>query len=133
MQSQADPLRKEIGWAAEYKKTIIPAFTPNFSWSDLDEYLPKQLASHVGSYNGLEVPHRYFKFAVSELCERFLTPVKVDDVRPSEVALAVMESLSSRALRATAVGQDEIEAQALWEAAVSRALVGDGIGGALRD
>jgi hypothetical protein len=78
-----DWVRREIKHALETERTIVPVHTSEFDFGDLERFLPRGLGRELARFNSVELSHRWFKQAVQELVEKFLTPV---DATPSQTA-----------------------------------------------
>jgi tetratricopeptide (TPR) repeat protein len=114
---ESDWLRREIEHAMSTGRTVIPCYTPNFEFDEFDRFLPGGLGSEVRRFNGQELPQRWFKYAVTELCDEFLLPVEVEPVVASGPAMAEVERIASKADAAPTVSHDVLLAQALFEEA----------------
>ncbi len=72
-----DWLRREIEFAINEGRRVIPVTADTFDWKTAGPYLTGDLAG-LGRYNGVRVPYDYFDAAMDKLRTRFLVPV--DDV-----------------------------------------------------
>jgi hypothetical protein len=71
-----DWLRKEIEYAMETERNIVPLMFDGFKFEDAEKHLKGKLSSFK-EYNGLQVPDGYFDDAMRKLINRFLKrPVK---------------------------------------------------------
>ena len=70
-----DWFRLEIEAALDRDRMLVPVFTPDFDFEDIDRYLPKETALALRDFNMLEIPPKYFKQAIQELAENYLTPI----------------------------------------------------------
>lgn len=68
-----DWLRREIEYAIELNKNIVPLLIDEFSFAGADKYLTGKL-SVLLKYNALNMPHEYFDQAMERLRNRFLLP-----------------------------------------------------------
>ncbi len=66
-----DWLRREIEYAIETKRNIVPLLFEDFTFTSLQQYLTGKLAS-LARYNALNVPDAYFDQAMEKLASRFL-------------------------------------------------------------
>jgi tetratricopeptide (TPR) repeat protein len=73
-----DWLRKEIETALKLKRNIVPIFLEGFSFDAVEKHLTGDLAL-IQKYNGLELPARFFQYAMEDLCKRYLS-VSLDAV-----------------------------------------------------
>jgi len=71
-----DMLRKEIDEAIRLKRVIVPLYTPEFKWDDLKRFAP-DVADEISGFNGIEMPHRFFKYALMDVRERYLQPIDI--------------------------------------------------------
>src|SRR5215475_1079601 len=72
-----DWILREIEHAVNLKREIVPLYTPDFKLQDIDKFLPGTLAAELKRYNAVEIPHRYFKYAMQDVRTRFLRPIKI--------------------------------------------------------
>ena len=70
-----DWLRREIEHALATGRVIVPVYTSNFDFADLDRFLPAELGREVGRFHGQELHRVSFKFSVQQLIEEFLLPI----------------------------------------------------------
>jgi tetratricopeptide (TPR) repeat protein len=66
-----DWLRREIEYALETKRNIVPLMFEGFSFKDVQQYLTGKL-SVLSSYNAMTVPVEYFDAAMDKLQKKFL-------------------------------------------------------------
>jgi tetratricopeptide (TPR) repeat protein len=75
-----DWLRREIEYAIDLKRNIVPLLVNNFVFIGTEKYLTGKL-QELQFYNGLNVPHDYFDEAMVRLRVRYLKQsVNVDNV-----------------------------------------------------
>lgn len=70
----ADPndwLRREIEYAIQLNRNIVPILVDGFSFDEVKEKLPESLVS-LPRFNGLLIHYDYFDEGISRLCKRFL-------------------------------------------------------------
>ena len=72
---EGDWFRLEIEAALESDRMLVPVFTPEFEFEDIEHYLPEKTASALRGFNMLEIPPKYFKYAIQELAENYLTHI----------------------------------------------------------
>ena len=116
----SDWLRREIEQALATRRVIVLAYTPNFVFDDFDRFLPVDLGREVRRFNGQELPQRWFKFAVQQLVEEFLTPVELESIPTPTVDQAVVEQIRQQAEAASTVTAAELSAQELFDARLPR-------------
>lgn len=66
-----DWLRREIEYAIDVKRNVIPLMFDNFDFRSAQQYMTGKLAL-LPQYNGLEVPMGYFQEAMERLHTRYL-------------------------------------------------------------
>ena len=52
-------------------RMLVPVFTPEFDFGDIERFLPADTAAALRGFNMLEIPPKYFKYAIQELAENF--------------------------------------------------------------
>ena len=77
-----DWLRREIEYAMDMQRNIVPLFISGFTFQGTDQYLTGKLAG-LSRYNGVEVPHNYFEAAMDRLRTRFLKQPVYGTVKPA--------------------------------------------------
>lgn len=75
---EGDWLRREIEYAIETKRNIVPLTMEGFDWKVVQDKLTGKLAP-LGNYNALRVPADYFMEAMDRLAARYLN-IAVDAV-----------------------------------------------------
>ena len=94
---------------------IIPLYTPNFDLETLKRDLPQRLGRKVASYQALELPHRYFRYAINEPIDDYLLPKEVQVVTsPVEVQREVAR-FREAAAESPPVTADRLNAQDRFE------------------
>ncbi|MEL6309443.1 MAG: toll/interleukin-1 receptor domain-containing protein, partial [Chloroflexota bacterium] len=86
LSESGDWLRREIEYAMEIKRNIVPLTLEKFEWSVAKKHLTGKL-EHLQSYNALEVPRSYFPEAMNRLCEKRLN-IPLDAVIHPRTAIA---------------------------------------------
>lgn len=81
---QNDWLRREIEFAMDKQRNIVPLLVSGFSFAGTDKYLTGKL-SGLSRFNGLSVPHDYFDAAMYKLRTRFLKQTVRGIVKPTPV------------------------------------------------
>jgi tetratricopeptide (TPR) repeat protein len=115
-----DWVRREIEQALTTRRVIVPVHTPNFDFGDLGRFLPAGLGQEVQRFNGQELPQKWFKFAVQQLVEEFLLPIRTETVAPPAAEQAIVERLHREAQAAPAVTEEQLSAQEYFERALAR-------------
>jgi tetratricopeptide (TPR) repeat protein len=77
-----DWLRREIEYAMELQRNIVPILANNFSFGGTEPYLTGSL-SELSRYNGLPLYHDYFDEAMQRLRGRFLKQPFYGAIRPA--------------------------------------------------
>lgn len=77
-----DWLRKEIEYAIDLQRNVVPLLFDGFSFEGAKQYLTGKL-SVLKEYNGLVVPDGYFDEAMKKLTDRFLKQPVKGVVRPA--------------------------------------------------
>jgi tetratricopeptide (TPR) repeat protein len=118
---QADDwLRREIEHAVANERVVVPLFTPQFDFADVDAFLPSPLAKVVRESSGLELNPTWFKEAIVRLTEELLVPVS-SEVRPmSAEADEHIRAAIEAAEQAPTVTQERLKAQEHLEKAYER-------------
>lgn len=81
-----DWVRREIEFAIEQQRNVVPLMTGGFRFADYEALLTGTL-SELPRFNGLNVPHAYFDAAMERLRTRFLKrPVQgtIENAPPSD-------------------------------------------------
>jgi hypothetical protein len=117
-----DWLRREVERALETQRVIVPAYTPEFDFEDIERFLPKDLAEDLRYRQGQELSAQWFKQAVQKLVEEFLVPTtEIEAVAPSAEEQKIVDRLHEAAKAAPAVTEDQLTAQEYFERAYARA------------
>ncbi len=77
-----DWLRREIEYAIEKRRNIVPLLVNSFSFTGTEPYLIGKLAE-LPRFNGLTVPHDYFDAAMERLRTRFLKQPMYGVIKPT--------------------------------------------------
>lgn len=80
-----DWLRKEIEYAIDTQRNIIPLLFDGFRYEDESQFLTGKLAA-LSDYNSLTVPDGYFDEAMTKLQKRFLKQIVRGIVKPTSKA-----------------------------------------------
>jgi len=84
-----DWLRREIEYALEHKRNLVPILAGGFSFDPAVTRLLTGKLTDLSRYNGVNAPHDYFEEAMERLRARFLTPpveVKIKDAPAGDSA-----------------------------------------------
>ena len=71
-----DWLRREVEYAMDVQRTIIPVITSNFDFESARPHMTGKLAN-LGRFQAVNVPHDYFEAAMDRLRTRFLKPMNI--------------------------------------------------------
>lgn len=112
---EGDWLRREIEYAIETKRNIVPLTMEGFDWKVVQDKLTGKLAP-LGNYNALRVPADYFMEAMDRLAARFLN-VEIDAVIHPRNAQAQQAAASAtvEADEQPKVEENELSAQEWFE------------------
>lgn len=100
LSEEGDWLRREMEYAIETKRNIIPLTLESFDWASASQHLTGKLEA-IQQYNALRVPPDYFEEAMNKLANRRLN-VALD---------AVIHPRSVIAQKASDQAREETEAQ----------------------
>jgi tetratricopeptide (TPR) repeat protein len=118
---RGDWLRREVETAVDSGRMIVPVHTPAFDLSTVETLLPEGLGRRVASYQAVELPHRYFKFAVQQLTTEYLVPRRIS-IAPIRVEDRVeVERIRRAASQAPKVTPRQLSAHRYLERALGRA------------
>jgi tetratricopeptide (TPR) repeat protein len=112
-----DWLRREIEAAIGCRRNIVPLMLDGFSFASpsIAPYLTGDLEL-LKRYNGLEVPIRFFKYAMQELHEKYLNVPLSAVLHPVPPAVASASAEQQEAASAASpVQQEELTAQKWFE------------------
>ncbi len=116
-----DWLMRELQEAMRLKRVILPLHTPDFQFSDMDKFLLPDMARELKRFQAVELPHKYFRYAMQEVRDRYLKPVGI----PTTAVPKKEESLLLRKLKKASaepqVSNQQLDAQAYFERAMARA------------
>lgn len=104
-----DWVLKEYEEAVRLKRVFVPLHTPDFNFDDIDQFLPPAIAEELKHANAVEIPARFFKYAIQDVRERLLKPIPLP-VR--EVPESDFEDLARKqelANSASPVTEEELE------------------------
>jgi tetratricopeptide (TPR) repeat protein len=115
-----DWVRREIEQALATQRVIVPAYTPNFDFGDIERFLPDDLGGEVKRFNAQELPQKWFKFAVGQLVEEFLVPTDVEAVTPPAEEQTTVDRVHEAARAAPVVTEVQLSGQEYFERAYVR-------------
>ncbi|MGB7338491.1 MAG: tetratricopeptide repeat protein [Phototrophicaceae bacterium] len=115
LNEEGDWLRREIEYALETKRNIVPITLDQFNWGDSDKYLTGKLAV-IKSYSALRAPADYFSEAMDRLCTRYLNIPLDAVIHPrSAVAQQAANKAQQQAQAEPQVQEQELTAQEWFE------------------
>jgi tetratricopeptide (TPR) repeat protein len=112
--NKGDWVRREIEHAMGLNRRFIPVHTPEFNFADIDTYLSAEVATALKRYNMLEIPHRYFKYAMQEV-RTFIVPISIETVSTSKEDSKALHSAVQRAITEPAITEQQMSAQENFE------------------
>jgi tetratricopeptide (TPR) repeat protein len=83
-----DWLRREIEYAIDKNRNIVPLLVNEFKFSGTETYLTGKLA-RLSRFSGVSVPHEYFDEAMGRLRKRFLKDPVYIEIKPAPAAVQV--------------------------------------------
>ena len=127
-----DWLRREIEHAMNNDRVIIPLHTPDFSFKDIETFLPGLIARELSRWNAFELPQKQFRLVMQDLRIRILKPVagKVKAAPASDAPDVARKQAGAAA--AAPVTERQLTAQEYFERALAQQNKGD-LDGALAD
>lgn len=116
-----DWVRREIEYAMNENRQIVPLHTPDFNFGDIDKFLPGLIARELKRWNAIEIPHKQFRLVMRDVRERILTlidiPVKsVPKSDESVVALKQAQAIAVPFVTERQLGSQEYYERALISA-----------------
>lgn len=120
-----DWLKREIQEALSAKRRIVPVYTPEFNFEDCDRFLPGASGEQLRRYQAVELPLKYFKFAVEQLAKEYLVPIDTKVTPPSAAIQAEVDKLEEAARAAPLVNQKHLAAQQYFEHAYKKYVARD--------
>ena len=110
-----DIMRLEIETAIDSKRNIVPLFMEEFKFPSVQQYLTGKLAV-LPQYNGLDIPMRYFMYAMQDLVTKHLEQDINTIVHPaSPKAEQYAYEQQREANKQAPVTQDTLSAQTYFE------------------
>ncbi len=106
-----DLFRREIEAALATDRMLVPVYAPEFDFDDIERYLPETTAKALRGFNMLEIPTKYFKYAINELAENYLTPIRRDLTPVTPVAATAADQQADATMKAPAVTTETLTAE----------------------
>ncbi len=75
-QESGDWVLREIEEALRLNRMILPLYTPEFNFGDMDSYLPPDVARELKRFQAVEIPYKYFQQTMQDIRTRYLKPIK---------------------------------------------------------
>lgn len=127
-----DWVLREITEALDLGRIIVPLYTPEFQFDDIDKYLPPKIAFELKRFQAVKIPHEYFRYAMQDVRARFLKPVVLDNLQPTPIAdLQAVAHKQELADIQPEVKDIELQAQEYLERGISKRNAGDNEGAIL--
>ncbi len=112
-----DVMRQEIETAIDTQRNIIPLIMEDFDFKQAETHLTGKLAV-LPRYNGLEIPARFFRYAMQELHEKHLQQDVTTIIHPlSFKASTVAQEQQAAATAAPPVTERQLSAEEYFERA----------------
>ncbi|MEO8398035.1 MAG: tetratricopeptide repeat protein, partial [Chloroflexota bacterium] len=120
-----DMMRREIEFAIDHQRNIVPLLMPNFSFEDAKPYLTGKLAQ-LPNFNGVSISHDYFDAAMERLRTRFLSKFTTGEIKPvSASEQAVVQAKIDIFAAQPAPTPNQLNAEAVFARAYSEQLAGN--------
>ena len=127
-----DWLRREIEYAMDTQRNIVPLLLNNFAFKGTEPYLTGKLAE-LGRYNGLTVPDDYFDAAMDRLRTRFLKQPVYGVIRDAPTSdQPEIQRRVAQAAAQPAPTEQQLSAEDYFNRGVARKAAGD-LDGAIDD
>ncbi len=123
-----DWLRREIEYAMDKQRNLVPLFVSGFTFAGTEPYLTGKLAE-LSRFNGLNVPLDYFDEAMTRLRTRFLKQPVYGVIKPAPASdqSAVQHIIAEIAAR-LAPTEDDLSAEDYFNRALQMYEAGDPTG-----
>lgn len=121
---EGDWVLREVEYAILHQRKVIPVYTPEFAFSDIDKFLPDWIATELKRYHAVEIPHRYFRLAMQEIRTKFLRPVQEPLTLREETNVEETTRWLKQAASSAVITDRELMAQGLFERGLSKHLKG---------
>lgn len=119
-----DWLRREIEYAMDMNRIIIPVMTSNFNFDNVQQHLTGKL-SGLPRFQALSIPHDYFEAAMERLRKRYLKPVDLESKPVPRKDEPVVQHKMNLADAVPAVTDRELSAQDHFEQGLIKYMRGD--------
>jgi tetratricopeptide (TPR) repeat protein len=119
-----DWLRREIEYAMDLKRIIIPLTTSNFEFDSAKHHLTGKLED-LHRFQAVSVPHDYFDAAMDRLRNRFLRPINVPIIPASPEERATVQRKIEQAAAEPPVTERQLSAQDHFERGLLAFMKGD--------
>src|SRR5262249_18294536 len=119
-----DWLRREIEYAMDLKRIIIPLTTSNFDFDSAKHHLTGKL-SDLHRFQAVNVPHDYFDAPMDRLRNRFLKPINVPLTPASPEEQATVQRKIEKADAVPPVTERQLSAQDHFERGLLAYMKGD--------
>ena len=106
-----DWVRREIEEALRLDRVLVPVYTPDFDFGDIELYLPRRTAEALINTSMLVIQPSYFKEAIAKLADEYLVPISFEETAVSPDAAATAASLVSGAKELRIVKTDDLSAE----------------------
>ena len=106
-----DWLRRVIEEALANDRVVVSVHTPEFDVDEIDRYLPEATAEGLRRFQMLEIPPRYFKYAIGELADKFLEPIALELIEAPAEAVAAADRQMRENEKAPTVTYEELSAE----------------------
>lgn len=121
-----DWLRREIEYAMEKGRNIVPLFVNEFKYDEAAKKLLTGDLAELPRLNGLNVPHDYFDEAMARLRTRFLKQPVSGMVKPTPLAdITIVEGKIEEAAAQPTPTKEELTAEQYFNRAYAKAEVDD--------
>jgi hypothetical protein len=115
-----DWVRQEIEHALRLKRVIVPLHTPEFDFGDIERYLPGTTAAELKRFNAIEVPARYFRYAMTDVRTRFLKPISLTTTPTPAADRPAVAQQVAKIQAAPPVTDKQLTAQEYYDRALAR-------------
>ncbi len=131
--SPDDWMRKEIEYAIEQKRNVIPLLFEGFKFEDVQHYLVSDWLKMLPNYNGLRIPDDFFEEAMDRLRGNRYMDRDVETVLHPVAAQAAQaaQATQAKADAAPAPTPEQLEAERLFESGYRKSRLLSDYGGAI--
>lgn len=119
-----DWMLREIGEALRLNRMIVPLFTSEFDFGDMDTYLPREIAQRLRSYQGIRVPYAndtmdFFISTMLRLRTHFLNPIDLPILPTPARDVSIIGQKQALAQEQPPVSEEQLSAQVYFERALA--------------